>query len=642
MATRQPQGQDDFAGEPRSVDLRDYGLVLRRRRAIILVMILLGAALGYGYGQYSGHSYAATAGVIVAPLSQGPLNPVTQPNLQVPMSTEQEVAQSAPVAVLAARLLHSTVSDAQANAELSKHLSVAVPQLSDLLQLTWRASTPQAAQQGANAAAAAYLEFRHRELLGQVTRLNTSLTKQVANLQRLIKVASAQQSAAPTGSGQRQTLGSKLGQLNTELKAAAGMLASLPSYDASGGTEIQAARPLSPAGLGNVVIIVLGALLGLLAGVVIAFVRDGLDDRVRDQAVLERKLGTATLAVLPGVRSRRGGTAAGDGGQAQRGHAVMTVTRPGSRTADAIRSLRATLVAMGAGRNLRVIVVVGADGSVSSSHIVAELGVALAESGRRTLLVATDIRNSALPRIFDLPNTTGLTNLLAGDADDVLTQHPKYVSGVALSAAVAQRLALISNGPRLMQPLSVLDSKMMVGLLRSRRESYDFVVLDCPPADNAADFAVLASLVDGVVVVAFEGRSKGRILLDVRNRLDRVGAHIIGGVLVVRSRALAGVRNRPDPSDANIINGAFPASRPDHPAPARAHGSKPARRPGSAAAPDRRDVAPSDRRDVPPERRDVAPPERRDVAPPERRDLMPSDRRDLAPREPRRLASPPS
>jgi Mrp family chromosome partitioning ATPase/capsular polysaccharide biosynthesis protein len=631
MATRLSQGQDDFAAEPRSIDLRDYALVARRRRAIILAVTLLGAALGLAYGQYKGHTYAATAAVVVAPVTQGLLNPTSQANLQISMSTEQQIAQSAPVAELAARLMHSTLSEAQAQAKLSKHLTVAVPQLSNLLQFTWQGTSPTAARQGADAFAAAYLQFRHNYLSSTVSRLAATLGNQVTSMQREVKSVAVQLARAPTGSGQRQSLGFRLNQLNGELKTVDNMLASLPAYDVSGGTVIDAARPLSPSGLSNILILILGALLGLLAGMGAAFVRDAFDDRLHDPAGLERKLGAGTLAVLPGGRGRGRATAWPDRAQARRGQAVVTVSRPGSRAADAIRSFRATLAAMGAGRNLRIIVVVGADASVSSSHVAADLGVALAESGRRTLLVAADIRNSALPRIFDLANTTGLTNLLAGDAGEVLTQHPKYASGVALPPAVGQRLAVISNGPRLMQPLSVLDSKAMVGLLRSRRESFDFVVLDSPPADDADDFAVLAGLVDGVVVVACEARTRGRVVENVRKRLDQVGANLIGGVFVARGRALERLRSRPGRADGNIVSGALPAGWPEHTAPGRAPAMKQAARTPPAVAPDRRDVAP-DRRDVAPDRRDLTS-DRRDLAP---------ERHDSLPREARRLASPPS
>ena len=114
MATRQPQGQGDLAAEPRSVELRDYALVVRRRWVLVLVMIVLGAALGAGYAKHKGHVYAATSQVVVEPATQGPLNPPAQPNLQVNMVTEQAVAQSALVAGLAAKLIHGPSSAAVA------------------------------------------------------------------------------------------------------------------------------------------------------------------------------------------------------------------------------------------------------------------------------------------------------------------------------------------------------------------------------------------------------------------------------------------------------------------------------------------------------------------------------------------------
>ena len=130
---------------------------------------------------------------------------------------------------------------------------------------------------------------------------------------------------------------------------------------------------------------ILGALIGLLAGIVAAFVRDAFDDRLRDPAALERKLGAPTLAILPDSTGR-GGT-----GAPAAAH-VTTVTRPDSQAADTFRALRTVLTSVTAGKGLCSFVVVGVDDSVSSSQVAAELGVALAESGRQTLLIAADIR----------------------------------------------------------------------------------------------------------------------------------------------------------------------------------------------------------------------------------------------------------
>jgi Mrp family chromosome partitioning ATPase len=152
---------------------------------------------------------------------------------------------------------------------------------------------------------------------------------------------------------------------------------------------------------------------------------------------------------------------------------------------------------------------------------MAELGLALAESGRDVILLNTDIRSSALPGIFDVPNDTGLTNvLLDGEDPRVFIRHPRRVDGVELSARVAERLAVIPSGGSVAEALSLLDSEEMARALTSLRESHYFVLLDSPAVTEAADAFALAVEVDGVMVVCSEGKATGR------------GVTPIGGILV--------------------------------------------------------------------------------------------------------------
>ncbi len=538
MATRQPQDYDDYAAEPRSIDLREYWLIVRRRWLLVLTLTLLGGVLGAGYAIVTGPVYSATSQVVVTAVTQGPLDTSTQVNLQVNMSTEQAVAQSPPVIEQAGRLLGIPAATLQAAA--SKRLAVSVPATSittsNVLQITWQSGSPKAAQAGANAFADAYLSYRHRELAGQVAALQTILTKEVASLQKQIAHLTSELSHVSSGSSAHRSLGIRLNELTSQASTADSQLSSLPTYSVSGGSVIGAARPSTPSGIGHSVIVVVGALLGLLIGLVLAFVRDAFDDRVRDADQLERNLGAPTLAVLPPAESGR--DSADSHADAQRwAPAIATAARPDSRAAEAVRALRATLVAIAARRNLRTILVVGADTSVSSGRIAAELGVALAESGRRVLLVAADMRGSALPQIFDLPNNTGLSDLLVGGGDpEVLTRQPKQAAGAILPGVICKRLAVLPSGPQMAHALAILDSGAMLGLLQSQREAYDFVVLDSPPASIAADLYALASHVDGVIVLAREARSRGRAVADLRRRLDQVGAVSIGGVFIAKGR----------------------------------------------------------------------------------------------------------
>jgi Mrp family chromosome partitioning ATPase len=188
-------------------------------------------------------------------------------------------------------------------------------------------------------------------------------------------------------------------------------------------------------------------------------------------------------------------------------------------------------------RNLRTLLVVGADASVSSGRIVAELGVALAESGRRVLLVAADLRGSPLPQIFGMPDTTGLSNLLVGACDpEALCRQPKQAAGAPLPPAIVKRLAVLPSGSQTALAHSLLDSGAMIDLLERRRDAYEFVVLDAPPATVAADVFALAAHADGVIVIAREARTRDRTLEDLCRRLDQVGALVIGGVFIGKGR----------------------------------------------------------------------------------------------------------
>ena len=563
----------DAAAEPRSIDLRECWQIVRRRWAVVLALTVIGAIAGAGYAYKSGPTYSATAEVVVTGLTQGPLNQSAQPSLQVNMSTEQAVAQSPPVIARAAATLGVPAGTLQDDA--AKRLSVAVPAstltTSNVLQIAWKANTPATAQAGADAFATAYLFYRHRELAGQVASLGSVLNKQVGQLDKQIARLTSQLTQTSADSSAHQSLTIRLNELTSQLGTADSQLSSLPTYNDSGGSVIGAAQPSSPSGLGHAVVLTVGALLGLLAGLALAFVRDAFDDRVRDPDQLERRLGAPTLAALPPAADPHAD------GRAGRVPEIVTVQNPESRAAEAVRTLRATLVAVAARRDLRTILIVAVDGNVSSGRLAAELGVALAESGRKVLLVAADMRGSLLPPIFDVPNTAGLSGLLVDGGDpEAHTWQPGHAGGARLPGVIARRMAVLPSGPPMAHALSILDSRTMTELLQSQRDGYEFVVLDSPSATVSADVFAIAGRVDGVIVVARGARTRGRSVAELRRGLDQVGAVLIGGVLIGAGRPgrdrhgppVAPPPGRPQPSGRPRPDG--PQRRGPEPAPAPA------------------------------------------------------------------------
>jgi Mrp family chromosome partitioning ATPase/capsular polysaccharide biosynthesis protein len=572
MAVRQFREPDDFAAEPRSMDLREYWLIMRRRWVTVVTVAVIGIVGGAGYFVAAKPSYEATAQVVVVPLQAGNASTPSQLNLILNMSTEQGLAQSAAVATQAAHVLGMPAAELVAKA--SSRLTVAVPTTSDLLQITWKAGSARSAQAGANAFAIGYIRYRHGELVSQVAATEAPWHAQATAAQRSIARLTSQINGLPVGSSQRASVQAKVGQLNSQLTKANDQLAQLAAYNTTGGNVISAPLPLGPSGLGKTTILAISAILGLLIGMCVAFMRDVFDDRVRDPGQLERKLGAPTLAVLPTGEDQLGPADDERGAVQRRRRAVATVAEPGGRAAEGMRTLRSTLIAVAARTDRRTLLVVSADASVSSGRIAAELGVSLAESGRRVLMVAADIRGSALPPIFEVPNTTGLGDLLVKGGDpETVTRQPRQVGGTLLPGSIYKRLAILPSGIQNAQVLSALDSAAMTTLLSGQREAYEFVVLDSPPATIAGDIVALATQVDGVIVVGRAVRTRGKAVAELRRQLDQVGATIIGGVLIAKGR----------PGQGHRRQAGAPAPVPPRPVPPRPVPPRSGPGPGSAS-----------------------------------------------------------
>jgi capsular exopolysaccharide synthesis family protein len=147
--------------------------------------------------------------------------------------------------------------------------------------------------------------------------------------------------------------------------------------------------------------------------------------------------------------------------------------------------------------------------------------VSLAQSGRRTVVIDTDLRRPTLHRIFTLAKSRGLADYLAGDSnlDDAL--RPTHVEG----------LDVLPCGTLPVNPAELIESVRLGELVRSLRERYEYVLLDSPPAGGLVDASLLAGLVDGVLLVVEPRRFDWRVLRSTVRQLERSGARLYGVVL---------------------------------------------------------------------------------------------------------------
>jgi polysaccharide biosynthesis transport protein len=246
------------------------------------------------------------------------------------------------------------------------------------------------------------------------------------------------------------------------------------------------------------VLLPLGAVLGLALGFGTAYIRDRADDRVRDRDDLEDCLGEPVLAVVP----RTSGT----------GQATVFATDPGSPAADAFRYLRAHVEPLlasqpgaasagtastgtgstGTGSTGKVLLVTGAQRQEGRSSVASNLAAALAQSGRRVLLVDADLRHPSLGEVYGIASRPGLTELLAGQA------------GLAdvVSPTGRQGLQLITAGRQAGGPTDVLNSDSLARVITELRSAADVVVVDSGPAVSVSEPVTIAQVSDLVLQVA--------------------------------------------------------------------------------------------------------------------------------------------
>jgi capsular exopolysaccharide synthesis family protein len=202
-------------------------------------------------------------------------------------------------------------------------------------------------------------------------------------------------------------------------------------------------------------------------------------------------------------------------------HTALTMLAdPRSPAAEAYRTLAANLQFAYADRQLQTIGVTSPAAGEGKSTTVANLAVALAEGGRRVIVVDADLRRPGLHTLFGLDRQDGLTNMLLGE-------HAQ----LPLQDTAAPGVRLLASGPAPANPLEVLASRRFDQVLALARAQADFVLVDAAPAGALADVAVLAPRLEGMLLVVSAGRTKRDLARRAREQLERVNANILGVVL---------------------------------------------------------------------------------------------------------------
>jgi polysaccharide biosynthesis transport protein len=296
-------------------------------------------------------------------------------------------------------------------------------------------------------------------------------------------------------------------------------------------------------------------IVGMCLGIAAAFLQEHLDNTLKSSEDIERFLQIPALGAVPAMEltanprrlhgfqnnaavleaGKSNGTNGHNGSNGNNGSKNGTRLappwnrievqdgggHPHGALAEAFHGLRTSVLLSTAKRPPATLLVTSAQQGEGKTTVAANLAASLAQLGDSVLLIGADLRRPSLQKFFQVSRSTGLVNYLTGDSD--------WRSLVWQAAPIG--VSVLFCGPVPPNPADLLSSEYMRSLIREASKEYKFVVLDSPPLLNLSDSRILATLVDGVILVVGGGTTPRELVQRAYLSAVDAGSHVIGATI---------------------------------------------------------------------------------------------------------------
>jgi non-specific protein-tyrosine kinase len=402
-------------------------------------------------------------------------------------------------------------------AELARRVSVDSPHASTIIHITVSDADAKRAAAIANAVAD-QLIAESPAIQGSAADVLAFVDESLHSTQQDIDQTSAQIKALVAVTGRTAAQEAQLAVLQDRLITLRNTYAQLLAYSSGSSPNLlsviePAVAPSAAASPRPVLDTFLAALLGLLVTVALAFLVNELDDTLKTPDDIEETVGLPTLGQVGRIRGH---------GRLADTQLMTTLRAPQSVVSEAFRTLRTNIDFASVDAPLRSILVTSARPGEGKTVVASNLAVVFAQSGRRVLLLDADLRRPGLHRMFRLPNARGLT--------DLLRNENASLEGVAVET-IQPLLRVIPSGALPPNPAELLGSQRMQALLKRLTAEADLLIVDSPPLQVVTDAAILASRLEGTLLVIESGRARRGAVKHSREVLAAAGARVLGAVL---------------------------------------------------------------------------------------------------------------
>ena len=496
-----------------SIDIKALLGVLRARRWTIIITIALAVGAALALSMARTPQYQAEARVFVRALPDEPST--FNPLVPVDMNTQAQIVASEAVAELVREELELDLSVAK----LLENVSVTPEGETQVLAISYTSTSPRQAQTVAQAMAENYLDFRRNQSLDDIISAENGVQSRIQSTSEQLSAVTQDLSEAERSGNtalvtsyetQRSTLIARLGVLQQQLdEIQAQRVQSMDTGDIIEPADL----PLTPSSPNHLRSGALALFLGAALGIGLAFLRERLDDRFKDRSDLERAVNAPVLGTVPRFAPPKKGEPS-----------LVSLGDRHISAVEAYRSLRTSLQFITTQRGIKSVLITSPSESEGKTSTTANLGVLLAQTGRRVILVSSDLRRPTLAGYFGIEEGGDAPGLSTWLSSEISPQEIIKDPGIP-------NLRVVPSGPLPPNPAELMTSGRLLELIHLLEQNSDLVIFDSPPVLAVADAADIASKVGGIVLVVNAESSHRSGAIHAKTELERVGGKVVGAVL---------------------------------------------------------------------------------------------------------------
>ncbi len=289
----------------------------------------------------------------------------------------------------------------------------------------------------------------------------------------------------------------------------------------------------------KIMIVVTGIVMGLIIGIVFAFLGEVFDTSMGTIEDVEELLNVPVLGVIPQLGSDGKGKKRADGTpEDDRTRDLVTHYKPKSMGAEAFRALRTNLQFLRLEMKGKLFLITSSFVQEGKTLNVVNLALSMAQAGNKVLLVDADLRKPLVHRVFGLSREPGITDYVLGNYHwkEVTNSISDVMLGDfgiddILKTPGMDNMNFVTAGTQPPNPTEILSSSRFKDFLTEAGKVYDFIFIDAPPILPVADATEIAPLMDGVFLVYTVGKIGRGVLKRAKSTLDNVDAKVLGIIL---------------------------------------------------------------------------------------------------------------